>query len=102
MSSSITDLASGWTKDAIKSLRLRLGWSQADLARRLNCSSTEIDQWENDGMIPSPAFLNELFLIAKQADACSHEVHFLPLAESLCDQRDLGQIEFSQIKEEIE
>jgi DNA-binding transcriptional regulator YiaG len=104
-SSDITDdanLESTWTKTKIKAVRLRLGWSQADLARRLHCASTEIVSWECGAQIPSTYFLNELFIIAKYADACSHEVHRSPRAESLCDQNALGQIQFSEIKEEIE
>lgn len=102
MSSVMTDLANEWSKEAIKALRLRLGWSQADLARRLNCASTEVEQWEFGILAPSAALLNELFLIAKQAEACSLEVHASPIAETLCDQQALGQIEFSEIKEDIE
>lgn len=102
MSSILTDLEVSWSKAKIKSLRLRLGWSQADLARRLNCASTEVEHWESGASIPTTALLNELFLVAKQADACSHEVHCSPLAETLCDERALGQIEFSEIKEDIE
>jgi len=102
MASNTTDVSSTWNKDAIKSLRRRLGWSQGDLARRLSCASTEVESWENGSHTPAMNFLNELFLIAKQADACSHEVHASPLAETLCDQQALGQIEFSEIKEDIE
>ncbi len=102
MSSNSTDVIGAWNKDTIKSLRLRLGWSQGDLARRLSCSSTEVEKWENGSKIPAMNFLNELFLVEKQAEACSYEVHALPLAETLCDQKALGQIEFSEIKEDIE
>ncbi len=102
MASNTADASITLHKDAIKSLRLRLGWSQADLARRLSCASTEIELWENGSGSPAAKFLSELFLIEKQADACSHEVHALPLAETLCDQKALGQIEFSEIKEDIE
>jgi len=98
----VTNLESIWTKTKIKAVRLRLGWSQADLARRLNCASTEIDGWECGAQVPSTYFLNELFIIAKYADACSHEVHCSPRAESLCEQNALGQIQFSEIKEDIE
>lgn len=102
MASNTTDVGSTWNKDAIKALRLRLGWSQADMARRLSCTSTEVELWENGSNAPAMNFQNELFLVAKLADACSHEVHASPLAETLCDQQALGQIEFSEIKEEIE
>lgn len=102
MASNSTDVVSTWSKDAIKSLRLRLGWSQADLARRLSCASAEVEMWESGSRTPDMNFVNELFLIEKLAEACSHEVQASPLAETLCDQKALGQIEFSEIKEEIE
>lgn len=102
MPSNISDLETSWTKNTIKSLRLRLGWSQSDLARRLNCSLTEVGHWESGITTPPSKFINELFLVSKQAEACSHEVHCSPRAETLCDQKALGQIEFSEIKEEIE
>ena len=102
MASNISDVVNSLNKDAIKSLRMRLGWSQADLARRLHCDSTEVENWEKGSQFPATHFVNEMFLLVKQADACSHEVHVSPLAENLCDQKALGQIEFSEIKEEIE
>lgn len=102
MSSNMTELSQEWSKSTIKSLRLRLGWSQSDLARRLNCASTEIELWEKGTQKPNPSALSELFLIMKQADACSDEVHNSPRAETLCDQNALGQIQFSEIKEDIE
>lgn len=101
-SSNSMEPSGSWSKDAIKSLRLRLGWSQADLARRLSCASTDVELWENGSRSPAAQFMNELFLISKQADVCSHEVAASPRAETLCDQKALGQIEFSEIKEEIE
>lgn len=102
MSTNMTELSQEWSKETIKSLRLRLGWSQSDLARRLNCASTEVDSWEKGVRAPGSAALNELFLVLKQADACSEEIHNSPLAETLCDEQALGQIQFSDIKEEIE
>lgn len=98
----MADLINEWTKESIKSLRLRLGWSRSDLARRLNCSSAEVDYWETGGGQPDMTFTNELILLAKYADACSEEVHSSPLAEKMCERRALGQIEFSEIKEDIE
>jgi DNA-binding transcriptional regulator YiaG len=91
-----------WTKDSIRSLRQRLGWSQADLSRRLKCNSSEVDGWETGKSIPVGTLKNELQLLANQADECSKEVQNIPLVENLCDQKALGQIEFSEIKDEIE
>lgn len=102
MTSSGMDVISSLNKDTIKSLRLRLGWSQADLARRLKCTSIEVEGWENGSQAPTSYFLNEMFLLVKQADTCSYEVHASPRAENMCEKYALGQIKFSEIKEEIE
>jgi DNA-binding transcriptional regulator YiaG len=91
-----------WTKESIKSLRQRLGWSQAELSRRLKCNSSEVDLWEAGKSDPPSKLCNELMLLSKQAEACSEEVQTAPLAENICDKKALGQIEFSEIKEEIE
>ncbi|MGZ3743285.1 MAG: helix-turn-helix domain-containing protein [Pseudobdellovibrionaceae bacterium] len=96
------DVLRSLNKGTIKSLRLRLGWSQADLARRLKCTSAQVESWENGSESPTSHFLNEMFLLVKQADTCRHEVQASPLAENMCDKHALAQIEFSEIKEEIE
>lgn len=98
----MTDMISEWTKESLRCLRLRMGWSQADLARRLCCTSSEVEMWETGGGLPNPRIANELILMAKHAEASSDEIHFMPMAEFLCDKRALGQIEFSEIKEDIE
>jgi DNA-binding transcriptional regulator YiaG len=100
--SSRTSRSLPWTKDSIRSLRQRLGWSQAELSRRLQCDSADVDQWETGKSTPVAKFKNELQLLANQADACSKEVQSTPLVEKICDQKALGQIEFSEIKDEIE
>lgn len=102
MTSNSTEQTGSWNKEEIKSLRLRLGWSQADLARRLSCASTDVEAWEKGEITPAAGVINAMFLLVKQADVCSHEVHVSPLAESHCDQHALAQVEFSEIKEEIE
>jgi DNA-binding transcriptional regulator YiaG len=98
----MSDMISEWSHKNIRSLRLRLGWSQADLARRLSCTSADVELWEHGEMMPNPRVANELILISKQADACSHEVHSCPIAESVCDRKALGQIGLSDVKEDIE
>ncbi|MBK9323888.1 MAG: XRE family transcriptional regulator [Bdellovibrionaceae bacterium] len=98
----MTDMMNEWSKQSIRSLRLRLGWSQADLARRLSCACTDVDAWESGDILPNPLIANELIMIAKQAEACSEEIHASPLVETLCEKRALGQIDFSEFEEEIE
>lgn len=41
-------------------LRLALGWSQVDLAKRLNVSKQTVSNWENDNIQPSIEMLVRL------------------------------------------
>jgi transcriptional regulator with XRE-family HTH domain len=77
----------------IKSLRLRLGWSQAELARRLNCSSAEIEEFESGFKTPDKEKMGQLVLLLSHADATSFEMQSTPKAENFCERRHLGQID---------
>lgn len=46
--------------EKIKSLRTARGWTQAELARRLNITRNGVNSWEQGLSMPSPAFLVEL------------------------------------------
>lgn len=98
----IENQALRWTKENIRSLRLRLGWSKSELAHRLHCSAEQVDGWETKGTSMDPQISSELEIILRQAEACSEEVHFTPVAENKCDQKALEQIDFSLVKAELE
>jgi len=91
-----------WNRNGVRSLRLRLGWSQSDLARRLHCEACEVESFEN-GATP---ILNEwkqtLELIARQADLCSEELHSTPLCENLMEEKSIEQVDFQDIKLDIQ
>jgi transcriptional regulator with XRE-family HTH domain len=91
-----------WTKENIRSLRLRLGWSKSELAFRLHCSPEQVTAWEDDGRSIDASTTSALELILRQAEACSDEVQFTPAAENQCDQRALGQIDFSRVKADLD
>lgn len=48
------------TSEIIKHLRESRGWTQAELARRLNISKNGVNTWEQGFSMPSPHFLVEL------------------------------------------
>ncbi|KYG67356.1 hypothetical protein AZI86_10200 [Bdellovibrio bacteriovorus] len=99
----IENQAPRWTKENIRSLRLRLGWSKSELAYRLHCSPAQVDQWENQSSSAmDPNISSALEIILRQAEACSEEVHFTPAAENQCDKKALEQIDFSLVKAELE
>ena len=48
------------TADRIKALREARGWTQAELARRLNITRNGVKSWEQGLSMPSPACLVDL------------------------------------------
>lgn len=48
------------TAETIRQLREARGWTQAELARRLNISRNGVNTWEQGLSMPSPHFLVEL------------------------------------------
>ena len=98
----IENQALRWTKENIRSLRLRLGWSKSELAYRLHCSSEQVESWETHGSTIDASVSSELELILRHADACSDEVHFTPAAENQCEKKALEQIDFSRVKADLE
>ena len=48
------------TAETIKQLREARGWTQAELARRLNISRNGVNTWEQGLSMPCPHFLVEL------------------------------------------
>jgi transcriptional regulator with XRE-family HTH domain len=77
----------------IKSLRLRLGWTQSDLARRLNCESTEVQKWETGQSTPNSEVSGRLELLVSHAETNAQELQSVPKAENFCERRRLGQID---------
>lgn len=86
-----------WTATRIHSLRLRLGWSRSDLARRLDCSLETVNAWELSQMKPNPDHLPMLEFIEKQAEHISLEVHVCPIAESQLEKTHLSQIPLDEL-----
>ena len=48
------------TSERIKALREARGWTQAELARRLNITRNGVNSWEQGLSMPSPACLVDL------------------------------------------
>lgn len=57
----------------IRSLRLRLGWSQAEMARRLSLQPIDVDSLEKGKFSLTPALEGELEIISRQADEICEE-----------------------------
>jgi ribosome-binding protein aMBF1 (putative translation factor) len=57
----------------IRSLRLRLGWSQAEMARRLSLNPVDIASIEKGSFALTPSLRGELEIILRQADESCEE-----------------------------
>lgn len=90
-----------WNKESLRDLRLRLGWSRSDLARRLHCSVGDIEAWEEGRRTVESAICGDLEIILRQAEACSDEVKYTPAAENELDKNALEQIDFTRVKAEL-
>lgn len=90
-----------WTRDSIRCLRLRLGWSQSDLARRLTCPVGEVEKFEAGEVAFNTNWKNELELIAKQADLCSEELQATPMMENIMDETSLEQVDFKDLIKDL-
>ena len=91
-----------WNKDSLRALRLKLGWSKSDLARRLKCSVDEVDAWEDGSGFLEIQVKGELEIMLRQCQECSDEVKFTPASELALDKNALEQIDFSRVKEDFE
>lgn len=91
-----------WNKESLHKLRLRLGWSRSDLARRLHCSSVDIEALETGHRSIEGALKGELEILLRQAEACCDEVMYTPAAEAELDKKALEQIDFSRVKADLE
>ncbi len=81
-----------WNKETVRVLRRRLGWSQSDLARRLQCEPHFIENIEVGSCELTTEFCQILELISHQAEECCDQVQNTARAEKILDQDSLGQI----------
>jgi transcriptional regulator with XRE-family HTH domain len=95
----MSELKHFWKQGQIRLLRLRLGWTQADLARRLECEPQLVESLEMGTVDAQTNLVHKLELIAHQADLCGDEIQCMPAAENMCDQQRLEQVELNKIRE---
>lgn len=91
-----------WTKENLRSVRLRLGWTRSDLARRLGCSQELIAAMEDGSIEIESSAQNDLQIILRHAETCSDEVKHTPACENEMERTALEQVEFSRVKADLE
>lgn len=76
----------------IRTLRQRLGWSQAEMARQMGCSAELIQSWESGSGAPDSEALNQLRYLHDHVELKSHRMQQTPLAEKEMQTRGVGQL----------
>lgn len=79
--------AAPWNKSQIRSLRLRLGYSKAEFARRLSMEASAIDQMEQGLLVPSPLLIGELEILMRHCESDYEENRKSQLSECKVDDR---------------
>lgn len=86
----------------IRALRLRMGWTPSDLARRLGVQAAQVEGWEHGDELKDSQILNQLEFLCRQAEMCCDEIRRSPLAESQLDKSSLDQIRLDRIDSDKE
>jgi DNA-binding transcriptional regulator YiaG len=85
-------LGNKWDGDRIRHLRCRLGWSQADMARRLGCRQQTVSEWETNVYQPQNAYSKLLDMMLNDVDAYAHQITQGPLTEMVMRDRGIAQV----------
>jgi transcriptional regulator with XRE-family HTH domain len=90
-----------WNSAEIRQLRLRLGWSQAELARHLGCRQQTVSEWETDAYVPQNAYSKLLDLLKEHSQVHSDQVRRRPVAEVMMKEVGFSQITGDEITERM-
>jgi len=87
-----------WDREKIRDLRLRMGWSQSDLARRLDIDARQITDIEMGLEEPRQDQLSGLDLLLKQAEASADGMACDSLAEIVFGEDEVLQVDTTSIR----
>jgi transcriptional regulator with XRE-family HTH domain len=86
-----------WTKEHIKDLRLRLGWSVAEFSRRLGCVADLVIAWEKGANNPSPDDLIQIEHLSFQITNYNMHIEKESKAEAFLNASAFEQVHRSQL-----
>lgn len=75
----------------IRTLRQRLGWSVAEMARQMGCTTELIAKWEGGALIPESDAQNHLQYLQNYVESNSDHIAQKPLVEIRIEDRRLSQ-----------
>jgi transcriptional regulator with XRE-family HTH domain len=86
----------------IRTLRQRLGWSMAEMGRRMGCNAALIGQWESEKATPDADAMNQLCFLRDHVDSASEHVAQKPLAEKEMRSRGVAQLTHRDLLKDIQ
>lgn len=87
-----------FTGEEIKSLRQRLGWSSADLSRRLGCTGERVRAVEAGTATLQSAELEQLTILRMHLTSYTQQLESCPLAEEALRTNGFNQIHIKDLK----
>lgn len=90
------------TNTDIRTLRQRLGWSLAEMARQMGCTTALILAWEAGETVPDPEALNQLRYLRDHVENKSHLIQQVPLAEKEMETRGVAQLTHRDLLDDIQ
>lgn len=85
--------------ELVRQIRLRMGWSQSDLARRLQTQVQTISEIEDGSLILPEDLKSHFIFLMQQAEILSEEIQNLPVVEQLLDTEDIPQIFHGELQD---
>lgn len=85
----------------IRQLRQRLGWSAAEMARRMGCSVELIAAWESGHQSPEPEVLNQMEYLDSHIRSYSEKISQTPMAEKIMQDDHLSQLTHRDLLDRI-
>jgi transcriptional regulator with XRE-family HTH domain len=81
----------------IRKLRQRLGWSLAEMARQMGCSTELIGKWELNVALPDADSLNQLRYLNVYIETYAEQISQQPFAEREMEDRRVGQLTYREL-----
>jgi transcriptional regulator with XRE-family HTH domain len=81
----------------IRKLRQRLGWSLAEMARQMGCSTELVSQWELNAANPDADSLNQLRYLSVYVETYSDQISQQPFAEQEMEDRRVSQLTYREL-----
>ncbi|MCX7977419.1 MAG: hypothetical protein N2578_00275 [Bdellovibrionaceae bacterium] len=80
----------------LRTIRLKMGWSQAEMARHLNLKVTDLVLIESGQEALPEKLASEVEMILRQAEVYCEEARNRPVLENFIEEHHLGQIQVNE------